>query len=154
MQQPINSQRRQLLAGALAAATLSSTVHAADQAHKKSPKHLHGAVNRHTALIDSALDCIEKGERCIEHCTRLVAAGDTSIAECMRKVNETLPMCQALIKLGVYDSDHLAPLAKVCIDVCGDCEKECLKHADQHRECQACADSCVACIKECEKITV
>lgn len=150
MDQPINTQRRQLLAGAIAATALGGTANAADHGHKGHHKHM--SKERHTKLVETALDCIEKGERCIEHCTRLVAAGDTSIAECMRKVNETLPMCQALVKLGIYDSAHLVALAKVCIDVCGDCEKECLKHADKHAECQACADSCAACIKECEKI--
>ena len=152
MDQSVNTQRRQLLAGALAATALSGSVNAADHAHKDHHKHMDMSGERHTALVDSALDCIEKGERCIEHCTRLVAAGDTSIAQCIRKVSEALGMCQALVKLGVYDSDHLAALASVCIDVCGDCEKECLKHADKHADCKACADSCAVCIKECEKI--
>ena len=153
MKKTIDLDRRTLLTGAVATVLASSTACATSNTGESHHHHHMGKMgNKHENLVKTALDCIEKGERCIEHCTRLVAAGDTSIAECMRKVNETLPMCHALVKLGIYDSDHLAALAKVCIDVCGDCEKECLKHADKHPQCKACADSCSECIKACKEV--
>lgn len=143
----VDTQRRLLLAGAVAGVAATATATAGNKDHSH---HHHGeAANQE--LVNAALACIEASERCLEHCTRLVQEGDTSIAECMRKVSETIPMCQALVKLGIYESDHLAALAAVCIDVCGDCEKECLKHK-KHAACKRCADSCAECINACKKI--
>jgi len=77
---------------------------------------------------------------------------DAMIANCLDSVADMLPMCAGLAKLASNQSSHLKALAKVCIAICEDCEKECRKHEDKHAECKACAESCAACIKECKQL--
>ena len=48
-------------------------------------------------------------------------------------------MCAALARLASANSAHLVALAKVCGEVCLDCEKECRKHEKEHELCKACA---------------
>jgi len=144
-----NSRRNVLLGGAALTATLATgTAFAAAGEHQ----HHNHEENKNTGLIDAALHCVKTGDACQEHCIELVKQGDTTIAECLNTVAEMLPMCTALAKLAAYKSTHLVALAKVCIDVCEACEKECRKHEDKHAACKACAESCADCIKECKKI--
>ncbi|MFK5983923.1 MAG: four-helix bundle copper-binding protein [Pseudomonadota bacterium] len=144
---PQDNNRRNLLLGAAAmTATLVAGQTLAATGHK------HHQMNKHTAVIDAAMDCIKKGDACLDHCIELVKMGDTSIAECLATVTDMLPTCNALSKLAANQSPYLAELANVCISVCEACEKECRKHADKHTECKNCAESCAACIKECKKI--
>ncbi len=146
-EQPENVSRRNAILGVAAmTATLAAGKTFA------SGEHQHHHMNRNDAVIDTALDCVKKGNACLDHCIELVKMKDTSIAECLATVTDMLPMCTALAKLASNQSPHLAELAKVCIAVCESCEKECRKHEDKHTECKNCAESCAACIKECKKI--
>lgn len=147
-----NKSRRDMLAGAAAvAATLAAGT--AFAASDKAPvSHHHHGMNKNTAIIDAALDCVKKGQACNDHCINLVKAGDTSIAACMDTVTEMLAMCTALSQMASSQSRHLTALTKVCIAVCEDCEKECRKHENKHAECKACAESCHACIEACKKV--
>lgn len=148
--------------GAAVAATLAGgfTARAADKVDPhaghdmgKMPGHSgHASAHKHQALIDAALHCVNKGEVCIDHCIALLSKGDTSLKDCIRSVSAMLPMCGALAKLAALDAPRLKEFARVCRDVCADCEKECKKHQDHHALCKACAESCAACIKECEKL--
>ncbi len=107
---------------------------------------------KHKAVIDTATDCIAKGEVCVAHCIDLMKAGDTAMADCMKTVSAMMPMCAALVRLAALDSKRLKELAAVCKDVCADCEAECKKHAEKHTVCKDCMDSCTACIKECKAL--
>lgn len=49
---------------------------------------------------------------------------------------------------------HLAKMAKVVMDICQDCEKECRKFEKKHEACKVSADSCAVCFNECKKIAV
>ena len=49
------------------------------------------------------------------------------------------------------EAERLGIDARVALDACVACEKECRKHADKHAECRACAQSCVTCIEQCRK---
>ncbi len=60
--------------------------------------------------------------------------------------------CTGLARLAALNSDHLPAYAKVCLEICKDCEAECRKHEKTHAICKACAESCKACIAECEKV--
>lgn len=143
-----NKDRRNMLLGATAiAASLVTESSIAASGHK----HVHHA-NKNTAIIDAALDCLKTGQACNDHCIELIKSGDTSIANCMDSLTESLAMCDALAQMASYQSSHLAAVTKVCISVCEDCEKECRKHEDDHAECKACADSCKDCIKACKEI--
>ncbi|MCG8670639.1 MAG: four-helix bundle copper-binding protein [Pseudomonadales bacterium] len=114
-------------------------------------EHKHHAP-RNTSLIDAAMDCIQKGQLCRDHCIELVKQGNTKIADCLDVVTDTISMCQTLVQLTVSDSRHLKAFAKVCLEVCRDCEKECRVHKDMHEECKVCMESCMECIEQLEKI--
>jgi Cys-rich four helix bundle protein (predicted Tat secretion target) len=143
---PASQGRRDVLLGAAAAATTlaAGTVFAATEHHHK--------MDGNPGLVDAALDCVKKSQACNAHCIELVKSGDTSIADCMKSVSETLAACTALSQLASSHSAHLPAFAKVCISICSDCEKECRKHEDKHAECKACADSCRNCIDACKKV--
>ncbi|MDH5711540.1 MAG: four-helix bundle copper-binding protein [Gammaproteobacteria bacterium] len=148
MPENISLSRRELLAGATAAIALTgSSLAFAEQDHKH-----HHSSNPYEATIDASLDCLKKGQACLDHCMLLFKKGDTSVADCADTVNEMLAMCSTLSKLSSYQSKHLKAFTKVCIESCKDCLKECRKHEDKHPECKACADSCRNCIKQCEKL--
>jgi len=143
----MNKDRRNILLGLSASpatVTSNSTFASLDPSHHN--------MHKHSSLVDSALDCLKAVQSCNDHCIELVKSGDTSIADCMSTVSEMLAACTALSQLALYQSTHLVAMAKVCIDVCEDCENECKKHEAKHAECKACADACRDCIKACKKV--
>ena len=146
-----NKSRRDILLGAAAVATTLASSTAFSATAQDHSSHQHNT-NSNTEIIDAALDCIKTGQACNEHCIELVKSGDTSIADCMDIITESLAMCNALSQMASAQSSHLPELAKLCITVCEECEKECRKHEKKHAACKACADSCNACIKACKKI--
>ena len=146
-----NKSRRDILLGAAAVASTLATSSAFSATKNDHSAHQH-MKNSNTEIIDAALDCIKTGQACNDHCIELVKSGDTSIADCMDILTESLAMCTALSQMASYQSSHLPALAKVCISVCEECEKECRKHEKKHVACKACADSCNACVKACKKI--
>jgi Cys-rich four helix bundle protein (predicted Tat secretion target) len=132
--------RRALLsgAGALGAALISGASLAADQ-----PGHSHEHhAPRNPALLDAAGDCADKGKQCLAHCLVAFQEGDTTLADCARKVNEMISICDALSIQVASNSPYVEPLAKVCRQACADCEKACRKHEDTHLECKNCAVAC------------
>lgn len=133
-----------LLAAASGAAFAQEMAHAA---HDHS--HMHGAPNQ--GLLGASADCVTKGQSCLAHCLVLLADGDKAMAECAKSVSQTIALCSALESLAAQQSSLVPSLAKVTLQACEDCEKECRKH-EQHAQCKACAESCVACIKECKAV--
>ena len=103
------------------------------------------------ALIDSALQCVKTGEICSAHCTTMLEQGDRAMAECQRRVDETVAVCEALASLAARGSPLVPRMAAIVHDACNACEKECLKHKE-HAVCSACADACVACARECKRV--
>ncbi len=139
--------RRKLLIGAGAIVSVASA-----GAAWGASVHQHQPSYNKQGIIDASIDCIKKGQACVDHCLELFKTGDTSVAECADAVHEMLAICTALSQFASYQSRHLKSLAKVCIDVCQDCENECRKHAEKHAACKACANACANCIEECQKI--
>lgn len=105
-----------------------------------------------TAVYEAALDCVRKGEECLDHCIRSLSTGSKMMAECAGTVRAMLPLCEAMVELSRLKSPHLKALAAVCARACRDCEAACKKHANHHAECKACMDSCQKCAAECEKL--
>ena len=145
--------RRAVVSAGLGLVATATAVSAQEHDHKHHEHHA-GSTGPalHQALIDVALECVNRGQVCNNHCLELLGAGDTSLKECMRTVSAMLPMCQALASLAALNSPRLKQLAKVCIDVCADCENECKKHEKHHAACKACRESCTKCIEACKKI--
>lgn len=149
------TRRSVLAAGAvLAAAAVTGSAGVASAQGQHDHHAAHGAEGaRHQALIDAALACVNRGEVCVEHCMTMLGKGDTTLKDCMRLVSTTMPMCLALARLGALDAPRLKEVARVCGEICADCEKECRKHQDHHAACKACAEACAACVKECKRVS-
>jgi Cys-rich four helix bundle protein (predicted Tat secretion target) len=103
-------------------------------------------------LLDAALLCVNRGQACIDHCTKQLGAGDTSMKDCMESVSTMLPMCTAVARFAAFDAARLKEVVKLCVDVCNDCEKECRKHEQHHAPCKNCADACAAFSGEGKKV--
>jgi Cys-rich four helix bundle protein (predicted Tat secretion target) len=99
-------------------------------------------------------ECIARGQACLSHCMETFVAGDTTMAECARAVQEMLVTCQAFGQLAANDSVVLRPMAQACIAVCEECEKQCRVHEDHQRECRECADACAELVREAKKLLV
>lgn len=99
-------------------------------------------------LLDTANDCMKKGELCLQHCVESLSTGSKAMAGCAASVRDMMIYCDALVKASARKSKHLGALAKIAEQACKDCEAECRKHK-QMKECIACADACAACAKEC-----
>lgn len=143
--------RRDLLAGtgAILAAAAAQGAFAQDHDHAH---HQHHAAARRQGLIDSAAECVSKGEVCLDHCFDALEAGEKEMAECARSVNQLVAVCAALRAVAAQDGTQLKKLAKVAMDVCKECEEQCRKHEKKHVECKDCGDACASCYKECKKL--
>lgn len=141
--------RREILAGGalFAAATMANSVRAApaEGAH-----HHHHMAAPAASLATAAADCLQTGQRCIDHCLVLLGDGDKAMAACAKSVNQLMPVCDTLQHMANTNSKYLPQMARLALEVCRDCEAECKKHADKHKECKACMESCAACAKECK----
>jgi len=137
-------------AGAMLMAAAQGSAQAQSPAMPHDHHHMHGAAPLQ-ALLAATSDCITKGQSCIAHCLVLLADGDKAMAACAQSVNQTIALCSALQSLAAQQSSLVPALAKVTLQACEACEKECRKH-EQHAQCKACAESCVACIKECKAV--
>jgi Cys-rich four helix bundle protein (predicted Tat secretion target) len=137
--------RRSLLAGAgalVAGVGLAGAAGAQTTAAKTSPSK-----SPHPTVVEATKRCETVGNACLRHCQRLTRLGDKSLAECMRSVSAMLPVCVAMNRLATQDAKRLKDLAKVCADICRDCEAECRKHEFHHVECKRCAEACAATVK-------
>ncbi|MEM6958750.1 MAG: Csp1 family four helix bundle copper storage protein [Myxococcota bacterium] len=99
-----------------------------------------------------AAECHRVGERCLEHCIRLLGNGNTAMADCARTVNEMLPVCAAVGPLAAARSQHARQLAALCKAVCESCLAACEAHRSHHAECAACADACEATIAASNRV--
>lgn len=149
--------RRDLLIGAGAAATVlaSGTAHSEEHsAHKMGDHagHRHeDHAPKHSNLLDTVNNCLDKGQRCISHCLVSFREGDTTLAVCASKVHEMEAICEGFSYLVASNSIYLKEYAKVCKTACKDCEKECRKHEEQHTECKECAEACEQIVKAIDK---
>ena len=149
--------RRDLVAAAAAAAATFSALAqtkpkaAAPASHDQHHAH-HAGAGKYDAVMHSAAHCVMTGETCLDHCHQVLGEGDKSMAECARSVNELIAVCTALRSLAAQSAPRLPQMAKLALDTCLACEKECRKHEKKHEQCKACADACKECAAECRKL--
>lgn len=141
--------RRELLLGAAAmtAAVTAGRAFAEDHSHHGH----HGTMKHDGKLMAAAADCVAKANLCLQHCIVLLGEGDKSMAACAQTSSQVIAMCNALLEMSAANSKYLPKLARLCMDVCKECEEEC-KKTEKHPECKACKESCIACYEECKKI--
>ena len=138
--------RRDFLVGATAALA-ATTIPAAASSHHEHHHHHHGI---HKTLVDAMEECVATGKTCLNHCLVLLGEGDTSMKECAQRVNEMIPVCEAMGTLALADSKNLKVLSEACLVVCKDCAVACEEHMDKHQECKDCYDACQNSIKVVE----
>jgi Cys-rich four helix bundle protein (predicted Tat secretion target) len=109
------------------------------------------AASSGAGLVEVASACIQTGELCHAHCLQQFAAGDTSLAQCDRTVTMMLAMCRALVVAAAQGSSRLKEVARVCGQICRDCEAACKPHAGHHEICRRCMEACRTCAAACEK---
>lgn len=132
--------RRSLLvgAGALGAALATGTGLAGD-----APGHRHeDHAPKDPGALEAVNNCVVKAQQCAAHCLVAFQEGDTTLADCARKVNEMLPICRAFSYQLASNSPYVKALAPVCLQACKDCEAACREHEDKHLECKECAEAC------------
>lgn len=153
--------RRKFVTGATAASlgVIASTAMGGNHKHHKghSSKLSASGVNKSKLdkIIDSSSECLKDGQACLVHCQRLLASGDTSMAECQAAVLNMLASCEAMMKVASYDNmskSLIQDLAATCARICENCAKACELHSKHHKECKACYESCLKCIKACKAI--
>lgn len=110
-----------------------------------------GAAEKAPGLVELGSACIEVGEECLAHCLQQLSAGDTSLAGCAKSVSVMLPMCHALVTAAAQSAPRLKEIARVCGQVCRDCEASCKPHAGHHDICRRCMEACRNCAAACEK---
>jgi Cys-rich four helix bundle protein (predicted Tat secretion target) len=138
------TRRTVLLAGASAVvAQAASRALAAGEASASAPAG---------ALADAAGKCVVVGDACLQHCLDLLAKGDTTLAECAQSVRQMLAICAAVGPIAAAGGKYLKSTARVCLDVCTDCEQVCRKHEAHHAVCKDCADTCARVVAECKKV--
>ena len=143
--------RRALLvgAGALGAALATGAGIAGD-----APGHRHeDHAPKNPSVLDAVNDCIVKAQQCGAHCLVAFQEGDTTLADCARKVNEMLPICKAFSYQLAGNSPYVKALSAVCRQACEDCEKECRVHEDKHVECKECAEACAQVLAAIETLS-
>lgn len=141
--------RRQIITASAAALMAAATQAGFAQTKPAAAHHHHGSPAAEL-LIDVVSECIAKGETCLAHCIMLMGDGDKSVAGCAKSVSETLAVCESLRKLAAQGSAYAKPMARLAMDACLACEKECRKHEAKHKECRDCAKACADCAKECK----
>jgi Cys-rich four helix bundle protein (predicted Tat secretion target) len=142
--------RRELLvgAGAVGTALLSGAVLAGD-----APGHRHeDHAPKNPDLLNAVNNCIDKAQQCIAHCLVAFQEGDTTLADCARKVNEMTPICRAFSYQLAGNSPYVKALSAVCAQACKDCEAECRKHEDKHVECRDCAEACAQVVAAIDRL--
>lgn len=142
--------RRDLLAsGAVLGATLAVGTSAFAATDAPAATASDGAAD---AFARAAADCVRVGEECLQHCLTLLAGGDESLGDCAKSVQQMLGVCRAAGPLAYAGSKHLAAFARLCADVCGDCETACRKHEGHHAICKTCAEACAKTVAAAKKV--
>ncbi len=108
-------------------------------------------------VVDSASACIRTGETCLAHCMEELAKGNTSMANCGKRVYEMLAVIRAMQTLAAGRSELAKRHAVLCADACKTCAAACLEHKEHwshgmHMACKACYDACIACEQSCRKL--
>lgn len=156
-------KRRDFTLGLFAAAAASTLAQAADKPGKKLPvdhsKMDHGAMDhrqhgghgsaepgRYARLSQTYAACAAAATDCVAHCQRLLAEGETMMAECLKTSLACDALCPAVARLARLDSDAAPAIAKASIPVMTACMAACKPHIEHHVSCKTCYDACGAAI--------
>lgn len=137
------SRRDLLLTAGMAAAMAYAGPGAAAMPGHDHSKHK----PQHPDMLKATNECLASGRNCIAHCLKSFQEGDLQLADCAAKVTEMEAVCGGFAYLVASNSQYTKAYAKVCEQVCKDCEEECMKHKE-HVECKACGEACAALVEQ------
>lgn len=143
---PVSPRRRAALM-TLAALAAASALPSRAANHTGHADHHAAPDPKRAAVLATALDCVNEGELCVQHCLMQFEAGDTTLATCAQRVRELITVCTAVHQLAAQGSSQLPPMLEICVATCTACEQECRKHADKHPACKSCGESCLRAIE-------
>ena len=143
-------ERREFLVGlAATTAAVAASQLATERDAMAASNEMHAA--KYSALAQSSGHCVATGDACLRHCFGMLAMSDARMVSCMKAAYDMIAVCGALQTLAATNSEHVAALAKVAIEVCADCRKQCDKYP-KVAECKACAEACATNIEECQEV--
>ncbi|MGD9544860.1 MAG: four-helix bundle copper-binding protein [Methylocystis sp.] len=144
-------ERREFIStlGVVAAAMSASSALAETAGAKPGAEHMHPPLYK--ALSDAAAKCVLEGNNCLRHCFGMLSMKDTSMAECTKESFDVVAACGALETLASVNSSSTPALAKIVMDMCLACKKECDKFP-QYSECVDMGAACKTCADECRKV--
>jgi Cys-rich four helix bundle protein (predicted Tat secretion target) len=150
------SNRREFLATA-GTVVAGASLLAAREAHAAPAATGAPAKDAYAEVVESTTNCIRAGEVCVAHCTTELAGGNTSMANCNKRVHEMLALTRAMLTLAASKSDLAGKLASVCAEACKTCAAACAEHKEHwghgmHLACKDCYEACLACEKNCRKL--
>jgi Cys-rich four helix bundle protein (predicted Tat secretion target) len=148
----MNMERREFMTviGAVAAAASTSSAFAEEAGKAAAPvHHMHPPIYK--AVSETSAKCVLEGNNCLRHCFGMLSMNDSSMAECTKASFDVIAACGALETLASVNSSYTPAFAKIVMDMCLACKKECDKFP-QYSECVDMGASCKACAEECRKI--
>ena len=103
-------------------------------------------------VAETAHACVLVASACIAECNRVLAAGETHMAECQEAVLSMVSVCEATADnatMRFAPAELLGQLVKVCEDFCDYCAEACEPHAEHYAECKNCMEACQDCAEAC-----
>lgn len=147
-------KRRQLISSSLLAgagsALLGSQLLASTDKDEHKHHKSHSSRKLPEELLETLSECKTAGLVCLNHCIEHLASGSSMLKDCAASVQDMLPVVEATHSMVSQGTASSKTMARLCIEVCEACEKECRKHKKM-AECMACAEACEDCIAELKK---
>jgi Cys-rich four helix bundle protein (predicted Tat secretion target) len=105
-------------------------------------------------VAETAHDCVRHAVACIAECNRVLATGESSMADCQEAVLSMVSVCEATAAnatMYLAGDELLKQLVDVCREFCDHCAEACEPHAEHYPECRNCMDSCKDCSEACQE---
>ncbi|WP_249644670.1 four-helix bundle copper-binding protein [Nocardia sputi] len=119
-------------------------------AHPSAPAHRDELI----ACLQACRECAGTCAMCADACLSEEAVAD--LRACIRTDLNCADICVAtaavLSRPGSADTATLRSLLETCALACGQCERECDRHAAHHEHCRLCAEACRRCAQACRAL--
>lgn len=102
----------------------------------KKEELLLGLKNCETACLSCATECLQEEEV-------------SMLAKCIETDLSCADFCAFTARALVRKDSRATDVVKLCMEICGECARECEKH--DHDHCKRCAQACRVCEKLCKE---
>lgn len=153
-------ERREFVKTGLAGATVglmgSALANAQEHQHEAAAKqsYVPPVISEELRKVaQTAHDCVKSANACIAECSRVLALGESAMAECQQAVLSMVSVCESTAEnatMHLANDDLLRSLVDVCREYCDFCADACEPHAGHYPECKNCMESCQECSRACK----